>query len=240
MSSRATSPGSTGERLLLGYRAANSGMGLALAAEHVLDAECTHEASSRAEADEAAVVIAAEAEPGVTIRLTKYLTYQTSRSATPEELAERCIRTATRVRREGFDALLAAQRNNLDLFWDRADVEIDAVEDPVTVQQSTRWNLFQLAQATWRAEGTGVPAKGLTSAAYDGHYFWDTEAYVLPFLAYTQPRIARNLLRFRHSMLVRARERAGCSANAAPASPGGPSTGTTRRPASRRARPSST
>jgi alpha,alpha-trehalose phosphorylase len=66
-----------------------------------------------------------------------------------------------------------------------------------------------LAQATWRAEGAGVPAKGLTSGAYDGHYFWDTEAYVLPFLAYTRPRIARNLLRFRHSMLDRARERAG-------------------------------
>jgi alpha,alpha-trehalose phosphorylase len=31
---------------------------------------------------------------------------------------------------------------------------------------------------------------------------------VLPFLAYTQPRIARNILRFRHSMLPKARERA--------------------------------
>ena len=31
---------------------------------------------------------------------------------------------------------------------------------------------------------------------------------MLPFLTYTQPRIARNLLRFRHSMLGRARERA--------------------------------
>ena len=31
---------------------------------------------------------------------------------------------------------------------------------------------------------------------------------MLPFLAYTQPRIARNLLRFRHSMLPKARERA--------------------------------
>jgi hypothetical protein len=28
---------------------------------------------------------------------------------------------------------------------------------------------------------------------------------VLPFLSYTQPRLARNLLRFRHSMLDRAR-----------------------------------
>jgi alpha,alpha-trehalose phosphorylase len=32
--------------------------------------------------------------------------------------------------------------------------------------------------------------------------------WVLPFLAYTQPRIARNLLRFRHSMLDKARHRA--------------------------------
>ncbi len=76
------------------------------------------------------------------------------------------------------------------------------------MQQAVRWNLFHLAQATWRAEGAGIPAKGLTGDAYDGHYFWDTETWVLPFLAYTQPRIARNLLRFRHSMLDKARHRA--------------------------------
>ena len=75
-------------------------------------------------------------------------------------------------------------------------------------QQAIRWNLYQVAQASWRAEGAGIPAKGLTGQAYEGHYFWDTEVYVLPFLSYTQPRIARNLLRFRHSMLDRARERA--------------------------------
>ena len=106
----------------------------------------------------------------------------------------------------GFEPLVAAQRRNLDRFWDRADVDVeDTVRHPVRMQQAVRWNLFQLAQATWRAEGTGIPAKGLTGDAYDGHYFWDTETYVLPFLAYTQPRIARNLLRFRHSMLPKAR-----------------------------------
>jgi alpha,alpha-trehalose phosphorylase len=78
----------------------------------------------------------------------------------------------------------------------------------VRQQQAVRWNLYQVAQASWRAEGAGIPAKGLTGQAYEGHYFWDTEIYVLPFLSYTQPRIARNLLRFRHSMLGRAQERA--------------------------------
>ena len=109
----------------------------------------------------------------------------------------------------GFESLVTAQRGNLDRFWERADVTLEDTErHPVRMQQAVRWNLFHLAQATWRAEGTGIPAKGLTGDAYDGHYFWDTETWVLPFLAYTQPRIARNLLRFRHSMLDKARRRA--------------------------------
>jgi Glycosyl hydrolase family 65 central catalytic domain len=51
-----------------------------------------------------------------------------------------------------------------------------------------------------------VPAKGLTSQTCDGHYFWDM--YMLPFLIYTAPRLAENLLRFRYSILEKARARA--------------------------------
>jgi len=53
-----------------------------------------------------------------------------------------------------------------------------------------------------------VPAKGVTGRAYEGHYFWDTEIYVLPFLIYTSPQIAKNLLTFRYKMLPQARARA--------------------------------
>jgi trehalose/maltose hydrolase-like predicted phosphorylase len=28
----------------------------------------------------------------------------------------------------------------------------------------------------------GIGARGLTGQTYEGHYFWDTEIYVLPFL----------------------------------------------------------
>ncbi len=142
------------------------------------------------------------------IRITKYAAYQTSRSIPVPELADRCGRTLDRAVSAGFEVLAAAQREQLDRFWDRADVRVQGGENLVRPQQAIRWNLFQVAQASWRAEGAGVPAKGLTGQAYEGHYFWDTEVYVLPFLTYTQPRIARNLLRFRHSMLGSARERA--------------------------------
>jgi len=48
----------------------------------------------------------------------------------------------------------------------------------------------------------------VTAGGYDGHYFWDTEVYVLPFLAFTNPDAARKLLRFRFHMLDAARARA--------------------------------
>jgi alpha,alpha-trehalose phosphorylase len=78
----------------------------------------------------------------------------------------------------------------------------------VEIQQAIRVNLFHIIQASARAEGTGVGAKGLTGQAYEGQYFWDTEVYLLPFLIYTSPRIAKNLLRFRYGMLDHARARA--------------------------------
>ena len=99
-------------------------------------------------------------------------------------------------------------------FWQRSDVYISSDTETTghrhksEAQQAMRWNLFQILQASGRAEGTGIPAKGLTGQTYEGHYFWDTEIYVMPFLIYTAPDIARNMLRFRYSMLEQARIRA--------------------------------
>ena len=102
----------------------------------------------------------------------------------------------------------------MDDFWRRSDVRVKDIREDVTkrstveIQQAIRFNLFHILQASARAEDTGVPAKGLTGQAYEGHYFWDTEIYLLPFLTYTSPRIARNLLAFRYKMLPQARARA--------------------------------
>jgi alpha,alpha-trehalose phosphorylase len=115
---------------------------------------------------------------------------------------------------QGFEPLLASQEQYLDDFWHRSDVRVrDIWEDrtkrnTVEIQQAVRFNLFHILQASARAEGSGVPAKGLTGQAYEGHYFWDTEIYLLPFLTYTSPLIAKNLLRFRYNMLPAARARA--------------------------------
>ena len=55
-----------------------------------------------------------------------------------------------------------------------------------------------------------IPAKGLTGPGYDGHTFWDTEAFVLLLLllSYSRRGAVADALRWRHSTLELARERA--------------------------------
>jgi len=193
-------------RIVLSHVARHSQMSLACAIDHVFATACPF--SERASCSENAgeVVFTVDAKPGDEINLVKFIAYHTSRSAPAQELCERAERTLDHAKAEGIDALLAEQRDYMDTFWSHSDVRLEGVH--ARAQQSVRWNLFQLIQAAARAEGSGIPAKGLTGQAYEGHYFWDTEIYVLPFLIYTAPHIARNLLSFRHSMLPKARERA--------------------------------
>ena len=90
-------------------------------------------------------------------------------------------------------------------YWANADIQVGAQPE---LQQAIRWNLFQLAQATAKAGVAGIPAKGVTGSGYDGHYFWDQEIYLLPYLTYSNPDGARQVLEFRHEMLPDAKIRA--------------------------------
>ena len=194
-------------RIVLGHVTNNSKMTLACGIEHVMETDCPScSCKTQSSDDSGKVVFSVDAHPGMPIQLTKYMTYHTSRSSPSEELCERAERTLDRALGHGFRDLLAGQQEFLDDFWQRSDVEVRGAHPKA--QQLVRWNLFQVIQASGRAEGAGVPAKGLTGLGYEGHYFWDCEIYVLPFLIYTSPRIARNLLKFRHSMLDKARRRA--------------------------------
>jgi alpha,alpha-trehalose phosphorylase len=187
---------------------------LACAVDHALETACSHGYKANHTADFGQVAFTVEAEPGRPIHLTKFMVYHTSPTASPEELCGRADWTLDRVMHQGFGQLLASQEQYMADFWRRSDVQVKNTREDrtrrstVEIQQAIRFNLFHILQASARAEDTGVSAKGLTGQAYEGHYFWDTEIYLLPFLIYTSPRIAKNLLTFRYRMLAQARARA--------------------------------
>ncbi|MFC6346352.1 glycoside hydrolase family 65 protein [Vagococcus carniphilus] len=104
-----------------------------------------------------------------------------------------------------FIELLNQQKQDLANFWQTSDIELTG--DSI-LQKGIRFNLFHLFQNAGRNEKTNFAAKGLTGEGYEGHYFWDTELYMLPFFIYTQPEIAKSLLSYRHYILPQAKERA--------------------------------
>jgi alpha,alpha-trehalose phosphorylase len=201
-------------RIVLCHATEKSRFTLTCATDHALETSCSHSYKAVHTADFGQVTFTIDARPGCSIQLTKYMVYHTSQTASPEELCGRAEWTLDRVVSQGFPQLLAAQEQYLDDFWRRSDVQLKNIREDrikrstVEIQQAIRFNLFHILQASARAEDTGVPAKGLTGQAYEGHYFWDTEIYLLPFLIYTSPCIARNLLLFRYKMLPLARARA--------------------------------
>ena len=197
--------GAEDHRIMLGYRCANSKMTLAVGVDHEIETENAYTERITADEDTGKMVYRVDAEPGMPIKITKAVAYHTSRGVPVRELVDRCRRTLDRVREQGVEQQFDDQRAWLDAYWARSDVEVDGQP---AMQQAIRWNLFQIAQATARAEQSGVPAKGVTGSGYGGHYFWDTEIYVLPFLTYTSPKMARSALRFRYNMLDAARRRA--------------------------------
>jgi len=201
-------------RVVLCHATEKSQLTLACAVDHALETACSNGYKAVHTADFGQVTFTIEAEPGRPIHLTKCMVYHTSPTASAEELCGRADWTLDRVMHQGFPQLLASQEQYMADFWRRSDVQIRntredrAKRSTVEIQQAIRFNLFHILQASARAEETGVSAKGLTGQAYEGHYFWDTEIYLLPFLIYTSPRIAKNLLTFRYRMLAPARARA--------------------------------
>jgi alpha,alpha-trehalose phosphorylase len=193
------------DRFIQGFRCAESGMTIAVGVDHVMSTENDHTANCHFGADLSRMTYRVDARAGVPIRLQKFAAYHTSRGVPVPELVSRTRRTLDRALRDGVEHQHAQQRDWFDRFWESSDVEIDGPEE---IQQAVRWNLFQLAQAGGRAEGFGIPAKGVTGSGYSGHYFWDTEIYTLPFFTYTTPRCARSALRFRYNLLPFARLRA--------------------------------
>lgn len=104
-----------------------------------------------------------------------------------------------------FEEAAAEQKEELDQFWHAADV---AIEGDRKLQEGIRFNLFHLLQSAGRDRYSNIAAKGLSGEGYEGHYFWDTEIYMVPVFLMTDPERAKQLLLYRYSILGDARKRA--------------------------------
>ncbi|MFD9738549.1 glycoside hydrolase family 65 protein [Umezawaea sp. NPDC059074] len=194
-----------GGRAVLAHHARTSGLRMAAGMDHEIEVDDGMRSDIHVEDDLARFTVAADVKAGQTLRLTKYLGYGWSGQRSVPALRAQVEAALAGARQTGWEGLLAEQRRYLDDFWDVADIHVDGDEG---LQQAVRFALFHILQAGARGESRAIPGKGLTGPGYDGHAFWDTETFVLPVLTYTVPEAARDALRWRHSTLGKAKERA--------------------------------
>jgi alpha,alpha-trehalose phosphorylase len=190
---------------ILIHSTASSDLTMAAAMDHTIDGPPGTEATLETLADIARLMVVGDLAPGQPLRVVKFLVYGWSSQRSTQAIRDQVRAAMAEARHTGWDGLLAEQRAYLDDFWERADVELDGDAE---LQQAVRFALFHTLQSGARAEKRAIAAKGLTGPGYDGHTFWDTEAFVLPVLTYTAPNAARDALCWRHSTLDLARERA--------------------------------
>jgi alpha,alpha-trehalose phosphorylase len=202
---RAEHAASHDARAVLVHVTKASGLRMAAGMDHVWQGPDDVELTAEREDDLARVTLTAQVASGAPLRIVKFLAYGWSRRRSMPAVRDQVEAALAEARHTGWDGLVGAQREYLDDFWARADVE---VEGDAELQLAARVSMFHVLQAAARAERRAIPAKGLTGPGYDGHAFWDTEGFVLPMLTFTAPKAAADTLRWRHRTLDLARERA--------------------------------
>jgi kojibiose phosphorylase len=145
------------------------------------------------------------AEKGVAYSFDRYVSVFTSRE-TEGDVEAACLAELDRARSEGASKMLARHQEAWEERWRLADVSIEGDPD---LQRALRFSLYHLLRAAAPEDlDVSIAPKALSGEWYQGHIFWDTEIFMLPFFVYTDPQLAKNLLLYRARRLGPARERA--------------------------------
>ncbi|MDT8336505.1 MAG: hypothetical protein RQ856_01605 [Candidatus Izemoplasmatales bacterium] len=135
--------------------------------------------------------------------LEKYVIY--TPSTIHEDIVKSNQEIYQKIKNKSFDYFLKLQKKHLDNFWEHTNLNIYGNEE---LDRRVKYNLFQLYSSALDSDMVSIPAKGLTGEGYEGHYFWDTEIYMVPFFTINHPKLAKNLLLYRYNKRKEAKEEA--------------------------------
>lgn len=195
-----------GETLCFSAHTRNSGLSLAGTVQTAIsDSGAADYTITAAKNCSGGITYTAGLEPGACFTLQKFITYSHDKTEAAQDLKNTVLSENRRFAELGEQKIKAEQVSFLSQFWDVADITIDGDKNN---EEALKFNLFQLLQSVGKDGKSSIAAKGLTGEGYEGHFFWDTEAYICPVFTYTAPEIAENLLKYRYSILPKAKERA--------------------------------
>jgi beta-phosphoglucomutase family hydrolase len=143
---------------------------------------------------------------GETLVLEKVAAFYTSRDFAISECGFEAKKSIARAGR--FDAVQADHVSAWKYLWRRFGINVRMTHSlSLNIPMLLRLNMFHLLQAVSPNSiglDIGIPARGWTGEAYQGHIFWD-ELFIFPVFNYRMPEITRSLLMYRYRRLKEAR-----------------------------------
>lgn len=154
-------------------------------------------------------------QPDDHLELEKLSTVYTSRDKefdTPdyqlETFREHSLNELRNSATKGYEGLFRLHKEAWEKkVWNAYNLQVTS-EEPFD-ELALRFAIYHLTIMTpAHDERMGVGAKGLSGEGYKGHSFWDTEIFILPFFTFSNPEVAKSLLKYRYHGLEGARKKA--------------------------------
>jgi len=159
-------------------------------------------ATAEPSADLAGVRIGFQAESGRTYEFVKFAG-MTGSFETPSYV-QSAADVAAAARTRGYAAALKDHSAAWHDLW-QTDIEVDDPE----LQTAIHSTMFYLLSSVREGTEFNIPPMGLSSRAYNGHIFWDSDMFMYPQLLVTHPGLAKSLATFRCRTLGAAKTNAG-------------------------------
>lgn len=175
-----------------------------LAAAQCVQADFEAEESLRQDETGVFRVFRRRVRKGETLNLRVFSAVYTSLDEpAPADAAKSCCREA---KAAGFSACLQSHTDAWEKIWTLSEITLEGNEEAALFLRASQYHLNCVAPR--HAKNMSIPARGLSGQTYKGAIFWDSEMFFFPMFAYTQPKIAESLLRYRVETLDGARKKA--------------------------------
>ncbi len=122
------------------------------------------------------------------------------------EPVENAVRLAAEAKAAGYEKCKDEHIKAWDDVWKRCEVKIKGNPEASLYFKASQFYLNSIAPR--HADALSIPARGLSGQTYKGAVFWDSEIFLFPEFVYTQPEIAKSLLKYRIETLPGARKKA--------------------------------
>ncbi len=142
--------------------------------------------------------------PGQEYKVDKFVTVYTQLDT--EKPSVQALLDVKEVAEIGYEKLSEEHKQRWQMLWKDSFVRIEGDDSGMEALNYSLYHLHSIAPR--HSKSLSIPARGLSGQTYKGAVFWDTEMFMLDFFLFTEPDVAKTLIKYRIDTLEGAKKKA--------------------------------